>query len=149
MPPWNVIPKTYICKYCSKLFKAKRDAKYCSPICQSRSRPKREKTSSEYNKRMRLKRLKQPGYRERVNMVANERIKRIKYWISIYKMSFGCIDCGYKVHHSALEFDHIKGNKKINVANAKSIKQAKEEISKCEVVCSNCHRIRTFERLNK
>lgn len=78
---------------------------------------------------------------------ATQRAQKIKEFISSYKMGKGCVDCGYNKHHSALDFDHIKGEKKLNVCFAKSIAQAKKEIAKCEVVCSNCHRIRTYERL--
>ena len=78
---------------------------------------------------------------------ANERAKAVRIWIANYKLKKGCQDCGYKKHHSALEFDHVKGKKKINISFAKSINQAKKEIKKCEVVCANCHRIRTYKRL--
>ena len=78
---------------------------------------------------------------------ANLRNKDIKNFLAKYKMESGCIDCGYKGHHSALDFDHITGRKDINVCFTKSISQAKKEIEKCEVVCSNCHRIRTYNRL--
>ena len=89
-----------------------------------------------------------PNDRKRkMQIKANERAKKIKIFLANYKISKGCKDCGYKKHHSALEFDHIKGNKKINIAFAKSINQAKKEIEKCEVVCSNCHRIRSWKRL--
>ena len=77
---------------------------------------------------------------------ANGRSKLIKVFLADYKMSLGCKDCGYKGHHSALEFDHITGDKEINICFAKSIRQAKREIEKCEVVCSNCHRIRTYNK---
>jgi len=78
---------------------------------------------------------------------ANERAKKIKVFLADYKIKKGCLDCGYKKHHSALEFDHVRGKKKINLAFAKSIAQAKKEIKKCDVVCSNCHRIRSWKRL--
>lgn len=77
----------------------------------------------------------------------NGRAKKIKQFLANYKLEKGCKDCGYKKHHSALEFDHIKGKKEINIALAKSVGQAKKEIKKCEVVCSNCHRVRTYNRL--
>lgn len=78
---------------------------------------------------------------------ANVRASQVKKFIAEYKLKIGCVDCGYNKHHSALEFDHIVGDKKLNVCFAKSTKQALEEIKKCEVVCSNCHRIRTYTRL--
>lgn len=78
---------------------------------------------------------------------ANERARIVKAFLADYKISKGCSDCGYKGHHSALDFDHVNGQKEINLCFAKSITQAKKEITKCEVVCSNCHRIRTYNRL--
>jgi hypothetical protein len=51
-----------------------------------------------------------------------------------------------------MDFDHVENNKEYNVANMfknKGLKQVKEEINKCEVVCSNCHRKRTHGRLYK
>ena len=78
---------------------------------------------------------------------ANNRAKLVREFISEYKITTGCVDCGYNKHSSALDFDHIKGDKELNVCFSKSIAQAKKEIEKCEVVCSNCHRIRTYNRL--
>ena len=90
-----------------------------------------------------------PKWKEKINNQYNNRRKKIQEFIRNYKLSKGCADCGYNKHHAALEFDHVDGEKEFNVCNAKSIKQAKEEIKKCEVVCSNCHRIRTYERLQR
>jgi len=78
---------------------------------------------------------------------ANVRQKAVRDFIAKYKTDRGCVDCGYNGHHSALEFDHIGTDKELNVSYSKSIGQALREISKCEIVCSNCHRIRTFNRL--
>lgn len=80
---------------------------------------------------------------------ANERARRVKEFLASYKIEKGCVDCGYKKHHSALDFDHINGTKTMNICFAKSINQALKEIEKCEVVCSNCHRIRTYNRLKE
>lgn len=63
------------------------------------------------------------------------------------KMARGCVDCGFKDHPAALDFDHVRGVKLLNVSAAKSIAQADAEIAKCEVRCANCHRIKTWERL--
>lgn len=78
---------------------------------------------------------------------ANIRAKNVRLFLAEYKLEKKCLDCGYDKHHSALDFDHVKGDKDLNVCFAKSITQAKKEIEKCEVVCSNCHRIRTYNRL--
>ena len=65
------------------------------------------------------------------------------------KTFFGCKDCGTR-DFRVLEFDHLR-DKKANIATliagGCSIKTIKEEMRKCEVVCANCHRIRTYERI--
>jgi len=48
-----------------------------------------------------------------------------------------------------MDFDHVRGRKHKNVMElvpTLSKKKIDEEIAKCEVVCSNCHRIRTHMR---
>ena len=61
-----------------------------------------------------------------------------------------CMDCGIKYPHYVMDFDHVRGVKKFNISAAvgqtTSLKNLVDEISKCEAVCANCHRIRTFER---
>jgi hypothetical protein len=65
------------------------------------------------------------------------------------KESSGCKDCG-ESNPIVLDFDHLK-DKKYNVSrmihDGFSWKAIKKEIEKCEVVCANCHRIRTYNRL--
>lgn len=65
--------------------------------------------------------------------------------------SVPCKDCNNIFHHSAMDFDHID-NKEYNVShlvNRGSVNKILKEIKKCEIVCSNCHRIRTYNRLHK
>lgn len=61
-----------------------------------------------------------------------------------------CADCGIKYPYPVMEFDHLR-DKKFNISSAvnkaASMQALIDEISKCEVVCANCHRIRTFERM--
>lgn len=83
----------------------------------------------------------------RVREQSNERKHKIIQFLNEYKLQKGCQDCGYKQYAVALDFDHINGTKELNVCNSKSITQAMKEIKKCEVVCSNCHRVRTMKRL--
>jgi hypothetical protein len=67
------------------------------------------------------------------------------------KESIGCVDCGVK-NHIVLDFDHLR-DKKYNISrmihDGFSWKAIMKEIEKCEVVCANCHRIRTHDRLVK
>jgi hypothetical protein len=70
----------------------------------------------------------------------------VKAWIREYKLSHGCVDCGYNAHHAALEFDHTDG-KTANISSLKSIAAVQAEVDRhnCVVRCANCHRIKTFE----
>lgn len=65
------------------------------------------------------------------------------------KLEAGCVDCGYRAHAAALDFDHLPGfEKRKGIADL--MDHAWEiilaEITKCEVRCANCHRIKTAER---
>lgn len=59
-----------------------------------------------------------------------------------------CKDCGNVYHPVAMDFDHVRGEKFRNLSVMMSYSEEKflEEVAKCEVVCSNCHRLRTFKR---
>lgn len=61
----------------------------------------------------------------------------------------GCCDCGI-TDVRVLTFDHVNDDKEFGVAqgiqNAYSWERILREMEKCEVVCANCHMIRTRER---
>ncbi len=71
-----------------------------------------------------------------------------RLYLAQIKMGFGCADCGYREHPEALDFDHLPGCEKLfqisygNVAWGRLL----AEMEKCEVVCANCHRIRSASR---
>lgn len=60
-----------------------------------------------------------------------------------------CCDCGGRFDPVCMEFDHLDHTQKSFLlstdARWKSIAVIKAEIAKCEVVCANCHRVRTFK----
>jgi len=61
------------------------------------------------------------------------------------------MDCKISYPYYMMDFDHVRGTKHSNVAeliNTLSKKRLDEEIAKCEIVCSNCHRARTYIRKN-
>ena len=65
--------------------------------------------------------------------------------------SVPCKDCGRFFPPYCMDFDHIDfNNKKTDVARlvSNSWKSINEEVSKCEVVCAICHRIREYKRRN-
>ena len=59
-----------------------------------------------------------------------------------------CADCGIKYPSYVMDFDHQR-DKAFTIARTSNatIQQIREEIQKCEVVCANCHRERTWGRL--
>lgn len=60
-----------------------------------------------------------------------------------------CLDCRKEFPPEVMDFDHIDGIKSFNISQAKSWYSWDAlitEIRKCEVVCANCHRIRTERR---
>lgn len=62
-----------------------------------------------------------------------------------------CADCGVQYPPSAMDFDHVRGEKRFNVSAATRLNLADllAEVAKCEVVCSNCHRERTRRRATR
>lgn len=117
---------------------------------QKRSEAKRKginRYNSEVRKQWYANKKQNKEWVEKIREQANKRKRKIVEFLNKYKLEKGCKDCGYKKYPVALDFDHTDGTKEFNVCNAKSIRQAMEEIKKCEVVCSNCHRVRTVKRL--
>lgn len=62
--------------------------------------------------------------------------------------SLPCADCKFEYPYYVMEFDHVKGIKRQHVSRmaSLSLNAIISEVSKCEVVCSNCHKIRTWKR---
>lgn len=69
-------------------------------------------------------------------------------WIAEVK-SVPCMDCGDVFPFYCMDFDHRPDEVKefaIGASYALSRVRLEAEIAKCDIICSNCHRIRTFER---
>ena len=75
---------------------------------------------------------------------ARESIRRLK--------DVPCLDCGRRYHHSQMEFDHSRGVKSFNIAasggSTLKSERLQRELSKVDIVCANCHALRTFCRAN-
>ena len=60
-----------------------------------------------------------------------------------------CVDCGME-DPRLLEFDHVRGTKRkalsYMVSRGYAWKTIKAEVDKCDIVCANCHRLRTYKR---
>lgn len=66
-----------------------------------------------------------------------------------YLIEHPCVNCG-NTNIICLEFDHVRGQKVNSISrllsNCASWRTVETELSKCEVRCANCHRIKTGER---
>ena len=64
-----------------------------------------------------------------------------------------CADCGRRYPHYVLDFDHRNKETKLTSINqminfhSYSKEKILAEIEKCDLVCSNCHRIRTYSHI--
>ena len=60
-----------------------------------------------------------------------------------------CRDCGVSYPYYVMEFDHLR-DKKFNLSDSRawaSRARLIAEITKCEVVCANCHAERSHQRV--
>lgn len=68
---------------------------------------------------------------------------KIKKWFQDYKKTLSCLNCTEN-DVACLDFHHTDPTTKSahvgKLANAGSINKLKEEITKCVVLCANCHR---------
>lgn len=61
-----------------------------------------------------------------------------------------CMDCGGWFNPWQMDFDHRDPKTKVKtVGLIKNYKAILEEISKCDLVCANCHRDRTQKRFKR
>lgn len=105
--------------------------------CQKTIMKPRSKAHYLANKSYYRNRNKQAG------MALRDLIKKIKE-------ETPCSDCGNKFPYYVMDFDHVRGKKRGNISEiffTLGRLKLEEEIKKCDVVCANCHRIRTFNRM--
>jgi hypothetical protein len=71
-------------------------------------------------------------------------------WLLELKSGKPCTDCGRMFPPQVMQWDHLPGVPKLGDISTdfrgRSRADTLEEISKCELVCANCHAIRTFRR---
>lgn len=86
---------------------------------------------------------------ERLYRARQDRLAATREWLWGLK-SNPCADCGNTYHPVAMQFDHLPGfEKKFNVnmeASSRTRAALDAELAKCELVCANCHAIRTWTR---
>jgi hypothetical protein len=76
----------------------------------------------------------------------------IKRYLQEYKQGKPCADCREEYPYFVLDFDHIGSDKLFDISQYRvhttDINKLKDEMAKCELVCANCHRMRTHIRAN-
>jgi transposase len=89
------------------------------------------------------------GQKQKTRQRSQKRRTEMRQIIATIKEESGCVDCKKKYPYFVLDFDHISGEKTDGIARMvlwNTLEEIYEEISKCEVVCANCHRLRTHKR---
>lgn len=81
----------------------------------------------------------------------DERKRWIRKLIQEAKKS-PCTDCGIEYPYYVMDFDHRDGEKKFtNPSNMNRLgwgeQKIIDELAKCDIVCANCHRERTYSRM--
>ena len=88
--------------------------------------------------------------KERIYLQRRQRRIEFIAWTRSLKTGT-CTDCKLSFHPVAMQWDHRPGEVKLMSVSALSDGRASKErilkeIEKCDLVCSNCHAIRTFNR---
>jgi hypothetical protein len=90
--------------------------------------------------------------REKYRGYNRERRQRLKDHVRALK-DVPCADCKRRYPFYVMDFDHLPTSKKsFGIAKylarnlVSNYAAVDAEIAKCDVVCANCHRIRTHER---
>ena len=110
------------------------------------SREYRERNRSRFAAQRRAEYAANPRRFKEVNSRMVQKRKRI---LARYKVFMGCRRCGYKESPAALEFHHRdRNNKSFSISErvGRAWAVVKAEVRKCDVLCSNCHRIVEAER---
>ncbi|MBX3030894.1 MAG: hypothetical protein KF809_12100 [Chloroflexi bacterium] len=104
--------------------------------------------------RIRTMRRDDPSAR-RVPDASAELVRKRPYWRSQAQLLDGiksrpCADCGGRFPPCAMDFDHRDPDTK-RMAVSRMIGRAgtttiMAEVAKCDIVCANCHRARTYDR---
>ena len=138
---WSMdIGKIRNCSICKKNYKHfGQKQRFCKPC------------RREYNKNWHRNQTSDDKHKRYVKQ-QNRLYKRIEFTRRV-KRFFGCADCGVK-DFRVLDFNHLPQFEKsfgigLAARQSMSIERLKEEIRKCEVVCSNCHRIRSYKRAER
>ena len=86
-------------------------------------------------------------HKERLLEKRRQHYAELKQWLRRYKSNLRCVECGEN-HPACIQFHHLhREEKSFTISHIIgrthiSVKRLEKEISKCEILCGNCHAIR-------
>lgn len=115
----------------------------CYDLCMSKYTPEQKRRAN----------IKRMAFRKAhpEDGLANDRERASNFKILLAGLkSSPCKDCGGRFPSCAMDFDHVRGKKyrHIGAMGHASFSVLVSELAKCDLVCSNCHRIRTQGRFD-
>ncbi len=141
------------CEFCNQEYQEStapglgKRQKYCSSSCRWNSH--KHKDLEAFNAKVRKYRADRTE-REGSWRQESTAAKKLQAWLIELK-SKPCMRCGLCFDPCCMDFDHREGvDKKYNLgtmfAHHYSVELIQIELDKCDLTCSNCHRIITRER---
>jgi hypothetical protein len=94
-----------------------------------------------------------PARKDRIKVLTTAH--RRLWWERVALLKSGpCTDCGGVFPPYVMDFDHRVGEEKFEgvsslVGRTATWEVIEAEIAKCDLVCANCHRIRTYTRMGR
>jgi hypothetical protein len=80
-------------------------------------------------------------------------IDAARTWMNSIKEGIACADCGGTYPVFVMHWDHLPGVEKVNEISSMVGQRTREailaELKKCELVCANCHVMRTVKRATR
>jgi hypothetical protein len=104
-----------------------------------------------YRERARQREAERKWYLENRQRVVDKKTRkkaRLRALVRAAK-SRPCSDCGVEYPYYVMDFDHVTGDKVMIISDLVqrgATTKLLRELEKCEVVCANCHRVRTWQR---
>lgn len=94
---------------------------------------------------------RRPEITARIMARRKKQVRLLGMLVRNYLLEHPCVDCG-ESDPIVLDFDHVRGKKvgviSLMICSATTEQRLTEEIAKCEVRCSNCHRRKTAKQFN-
>jgi hypothetical protein len=87
-----------------------------------------------------------------INEKSAEQRRSLREKVKGLKESKPCVDCNTLYPYYVMQYDHINDDKVLSISSlirCSNWKSVELEIAKCELVCANCHAVRTYNRITR